>query len=283
MSKTSGSNTSVVPAEVADLIEESRTIQGWIDRLASHEGAASPEVFERVGSDYAGRLESVTDKLARHRTDLASSLDTRRGEVDTLVADRDGQTAELEEGTLRHAVGEFSDEAWDERRTSLEGAVSDLAELLEMEQGAVAELAAIVAAIDGGGASSGSAVAEASLTEAPGEPEAVAVDTGADSSGEADEVDPEAAAEAAEEAVAEADEVPAEEAAAAEQEAPAEDDVEITVEAADEAAAAESAGDEEGGDYLDELEFLESLSLDESDRFDAVSAMLDEDEGKTDG
>jgi hypothetical protein len=30
-------------------------------------------------------------------------------------------------------------------------------------------------------------------------------------------------------------------------------------------------------EFMDELEFLESLSLDDADSFDAVSAMLDED------
>jgi len=46
------------------------------------------------------------------------------------------------------------------------------------------------------------------------------------------------------------------------------------------------APEDVAGDYLDELEFLESLSLEEAERFDAVSAMLDEDEsgnGKKEG
>ena len=37
----------------------------------------------------------------------------------------------------------------------------------------------------------------------------------------------------------------------------------------------------DSGDFMDELEFLESLSLDDADNFDAVSAMLDEDEGES--
>ena len=35
---------------------------------------------------------------------------------------------------------------------------------------------------------------------------------------------------------------------------------------------------EDVNEFMDELEFLESLSLDDADSFDAVSAMLDEDE-----
>ena len=35
---------------------------------------------------------------------------------------------------------------------------------------------------------------------------------------------------------------------------------------------------QEAAEFMDELEFLESLSLDDTDSFDAVSAMLDEEE-----
>ncbi len=53
---------------------------------------------------------------------------------------------------------------------------------------------------------------------------------------------------------------------------------EVVTEAATPVEANEDAGPEAGGDYLDELEFLESLSLGDSERFDAVSAMLDDEE-----
>jgi hypothetical protein len=44
-----------------------------------------------------------------------------------------------------------------------------------------------------------------------------------------------------------------------------------------EEAAGESGGGEPGGgEFLDELEFLESLSLDDPESFDAVSKMLEE-------
>jgi hypothetical protein len=36
------------------------------------------------------------------------------------------------------------------------------------------------------------------------------------------------------------------------------------------------AGESGGGEFLDELEFLESLSLDDPESFDAVSKMLEE-------
>jgi hypothetical protein len=65
------------------------------------------------------------------------------------------------------------------------------------------------------------------------------------------------------------EEAPAEAEVAAE--AVADDSAESIVESP-----ADAAAQAEGGDYLDDLEFLESLSMDEIDRLDGVSAMLEE-------
>jgi len=289
MSKPSDSAGFVVPAEVRELIEESRTIQGWMDRLSSHAGAARPEVFERVRADYQGRLDGVNGKLARHRADLEGRLDARRSEVESLRSDRDSHQAELEEARLRHAVGEFSDSRWEDRRGSIEESLGELDALLEVEEGAVAELSGIIESIGEGG------------TPVPGvavmaEPEIVVegleveIESGLGTEEEVDERDeadegPEPEVEAAAEAeVAGGPDALAEESEEEDSDASElEEEDEPAVASAERPARAHlvDAGDEDeeaGGEYVDELEFLESLSLDEADRFDAVSAMLDEEE-----
>jgi hypothetical protein len=307
MSNSRDDNSALIPSEVRDLIEESRTVQDWLDRLASHESDASPEVFDRVREDYNGRLEKATERLAQHRSELAGSLDTRRSELESLQADRDSQAADLEEARLRHMVGEFTDDRWNELSQSIEGSLSELSELLEMEDGAVAELAAIVTSIDEGRLPTVKTEPATAFPDVPEEPAVEATDEGDDDIlGEGvsammepaivDEdvsAEPEPAivdeVETVEEETSEEDspedETSVVEASAESEESTDEAPEEITVEATDDgpdgapsAEAVAAADAEEGGDYLDELEFLESLSLDESDRFDAVSAMLDEDD-----
>lgn len=286
MSKPSDSAGSVVPAEVRELIEESRTIQGWMDRLSSHAGDARPEVFERVQSDYQARLDGVTGKLARHRTDLVGRLDARRSEVESLRSDRDSHQAELEEARLRHAVGEFSDSRWEDRRSSIEESLGELDALLEVEEGAVSELSGIIDNIGEGGTP---ATGVAAMAEAEIVVEGLEVDLESAIDAEETEVeeepDIEEEPEAEVEAVAEAG--PEEPESELEEEAsePEEEAEEPAVASAERPAATppvdagdDDADEEPGGEYLDELEFLESLSLDEADRFDAVSAMLDEEE-----
>lgn len=249
MTDQSGSSRPVVPAAVSDLIEESQTIQGWIERLAGHAGEARPEVFERVLGDYQERLEKVTGTLAQHRADLAASLDGRQAEVETLQADRDSHAAELEEARLRHAVGEYSDRKWDDRREAIEGSLGELDELLDIEKAAVGELTGIIDSMEAGEAPP--QVQGPAAVEVRDEPEIVVerVDD-VESVDDVEVIDETAAEDLAE---------------AAEASAGADGDVDD--------------GDvDDGDDYVDELEFLESLSLDESDKFDAVSAMLDDEE-----
>lgn len=286
MSKPADSAGSVVPSEVRELIEESRTIQGWIDRLSSHADEARPEVFERVRADYSSRLGGVTGKLARYRSDLVERLESRQSEVTSLRDDRDSHAAELEEARLRHAVGEFSDARWEDRRGSIEESLGELDALLEIEESAVAELSGII-----------SSIGEAGTPAVDVAPAPEIVVEGLDVGAVEEEMEPEpveAVAEAVEDAGAEAEEADAEGelvASLGDEPAEASDDFVEDVEAEEEeapVAASEAPAqpvtlvdaedDEAGGEYLDELEFLESLSLDEADRFDAVSAMLDEEE-----
>ncbi len=260
---------SVIPAEVSGLIDESQRIQGWIARLAEYEKETSPAVYEKVLTDYQSRLAGVTGKLAAHRVDLVGTLERHRAEVESLRGERSEHAAELEEAKLRHAVGELPDSDWDKRRSSIDGKLTSLDDRISASDTTVAELESIISAIPAEGEEGAAKVPKwmSGLGQEAAEPEAAEQDDPVAEAGPAGEDEP-AGAEAAEDedeeeiAVAVAEEVPAEESApeaeraAASDETPAEED-----------------------EYLDELEFLESLSLEESDRFDAVSAMLEEDEG----
>lgn len=257
MSKQPGGSEPVVPAEVSDLIEESQTVQSWIERLAEHSSDVRADVFERVLTDYQNRLGKVTGALAKYRSDLVSGLDGRQAQVASLQADRDSHAADLEEARLRHAVGEYSEGTWDDRRESIEASLHEIDELLDAEQGAVAELTAIIDSIEKGHAPPASGSPPAETAEMPS-------DTTVELAEAEESFEPEKAVE--------------------EDGETGEDVIESVTEASPVPPADRVDGDPgAAGDYMDELEFLESLSLDESEKFDAMSAMLDDEEsGKKD-
>jgi chromosome segregation protein len=250
MADTKLSTDSVIPAEVTELIGESQKIQGWIEKLAELRDETTPAV-----------LAEVTSRLSTHQSDLSKTLDKRRTDVEKLRTERDEQAAELEEAKLRFAVGEYGSDEWDERRGRIERGLQSIKDRLSAEDATLDELQAILASIP----------PEGSATKGAQEPAAAPAWM-------ASAAATEAVSEVAAEGTAEA---PKKEPAKTAEEADAEKPEKMAATAAKSGAKDKEGGEAEGdeGEYLDELEFLESLSLEESDRFDAVSAMLDEEEG----
>lgn len=276
----------VVPDEVNRLLDERSQVQGWLERLAELRDEATPEVYARVESDYRGRLEEVNGRLSSHRADLEGSLAAQRERVSSLQADRDERAAELEEAKLRFSVGEYDDEEWDRRREAAQGAIAELDGRLEEARAALEEVEGVLAALPGGEAAE---VWRSSAAEA-----AESAQSALAESREARSTEVERAAgpemEGPETAVAET-EAPAagpdREFAELESRTAPPDAAEASAvdrpgaDASDRREAAEAASSDD--DFLDELEFLESLSLDDSKRFDAVSAMLEGEEEAEEG
>lgn len=256
---------SIIPAEVSELIEESQKIHGWIQKLAGLRDETTPAVYEKVDADYTARLGDVTSRLAEHQADLSKTLEKRRTGAERLRAERDEQAAELEEAKLRFAVGEYGSEEWDKQRGRIERGLQSLKDRLASEDAALEELEAILASIPGEGEA------------APEEREKQPVWMKRDEPGET-------APEDAPGAEIEADEAGGDDVAEKDVEETSPGEGRIVAAAEESARSTDGAAESretrtEEGEYLDELEFLESLSLEEADRFDAVSAMLDEEEG----
>lgn len=297
--------TDPIPPQIDELLERRATYSRWLDRLEEATEEARPDVVRRIRSDYQDRLEEVRSELAEHRQDLAAELDRRSGRVEGLETDREEALARREEAEIRHRVGEYDDERWERERGELDETIRELEGELESERDAIDQLRSALEIIDSSPAPREEAAEESGQT-AGGEAVEAADDVGAvDASdgepgedtaraGEADGEDrpplrlvDEGEEEAGEEegVAEEADEDPspgpAGEVSADEAPTGREEPSSDVREAAGGGEAAEGSAEETRA--YDELEFLESLSLDDADQFDAVSAMLDAaDEGEDD-
>jgi hypothetical protein len=295
----------VIPEAIRELLEKRGTFQAWLNRLDELGSEFRPEVADKVRSDYASRLGEVEAELEGHRAELEAALADRTAAVEKVDAEHDARSAELEETQLRHVVGEFDDAEWERRRSEHQVQIDELEAELTAQRSAVDSLQTVLSELTGQAA----AASVSAAIEADAEPldeAAVAEDTAwmtqpfddaADDSPEVVEKEATQEAEAAEEAT-----VTVEEEVGADVESAVERDKDLVrpelvdqevaerdfadaefVEAEvvdEEEVASESVLDEpDTGDFMDELEFLESLSLDDAASFDAVSAMLDEDEG----
>lgn len=263
----SGSGPSAVPAEIRELLEQRATYREWIRKLEEMSARARPEVQERVRSDYRERLAGVEERLAAHDSELRSTLQERQEALAELESSREKRVAALEEAELRHAVGEYDEEAWAGARSEHQEALDALESDLAGQRGAVAELRDVLAQLrgrepaagrreegsggrEGGiGAQAASSAAESSPPESPAEEAETAAEpwapSPAASSPEATSGGPEPRPAAAGERTAEESENPEE--------------------------------------FEDELEFLESLSLEEGESMGSLSWTIDEEEGEEGG
>jgi uncharacterized coiled-coil protein SlyX len=300
----------VIPEAIQALLEKRGTFQDWLSRLDELGTDFRPEVAEKVRSDYRGRLTEVESELAGHRTELESALAERSEAVDQIAGRHDAHAAELEETELRHAVGEFDDEEWEKRRGEQQARLDELEADLTAQRSAVGSLQTVLGELTGGATAAASGAAAEAEVVAESEPpipdELVATEDewpepGGDETLDVesaddldawmtqplDEVEPGTEVEEAVEDVARAELVDADvvetdfaDAEFVDAEVVDADAESAEAEKPEAPSETEPAADErEPAEFMDELEFLESLSLDEPDNFDAVSAMLDEDDG----
>ena len=287
MTAEQGGQDLVIPDAIRTLLERRAQYMEWLAKLDDLGGKYRPEVAKRVRADYRTRLTGVEDELHGHKEELESSLWQRKQQLSEFMQRHEVCAAELEEAELRHQVGEFDEGEWENRKEAHERELADVAGSLDVEREAVAELGAVLLQVTSPSEAAATRHVEPGAWPDPGpanppaDAESTLVVDEQPGSGKAVE-DKIVDEEATDDAVEAADHVLGDTAAAIDEPAEllrAEEVVEqVVVEepTLTEVPSTEKLG--EGDEFLDELEFLESLSLDDPESFDAVSRMLEEGE-----
>lgn len=130
----------IVPPEIEELLQRRDTFRGWLRKLNGMADEIRTDVHRRVLEDYRSRLDRVEEELSSHAAALEDSLEEKRASVAELEQEREQKAAALEEAEVRHAVGEFTGEEWENLRQESESDLSDLAERLDSERRALARL-----------------------------------------------------------------------------------------------------------------------------------------------
>ncbi len=286
MTADQGGHGLVIPDAIRTLLQRRAQYMEWLARLDTLGGDFSPDVADRVRADYRVRLTAVEGELHGHREELESSLAAREQQMEELERRHRSCTLELEEIELRHQVGEFDEAEWSDRKRVHDEELAEIASGLAVEREAVAELGAVLLQVANPSRENDTVPVE---SEAPASVQEVVVDESPEPEPVLEVVpdepvaDPESVTEEPAETVAEVLEDLALEFSESSDAELAEKLGGYAVQSEEETVApatptiVESAG---GDQFLDELEFLESLSLDDPDSFDAVSRMLEEEDGE---
>lgn len=275
MTMTDQTRTSVVPEEIASLLERRTTLRGWLAAVEDRREKVREDVFRRVRDDYRERLEGVEASLATHRSDLAASLDDREAVVAELEEEREVRAADLEEVELRHAVGEYDEDAWRERKAEHEDVLSELEGRLESERAATEQLREVLDELEDLG-SEPATVSEPATASGPA-PAAGSAETSRRPARTSEAAEPEVAGRE--------EEAPATSGTASTEEPASGDDPDDRV--AEEPSEVEppsspAVEESESREAEDALDFLENLSLEGVD-FDTLDLDAEEGEGRTSG
>lgn len=94
--------------ESLKLKEERRILKERLAKIEKTKGEVSQQVFEKVQSDYLGRLEGVNDQLLAKKQDIDRELAGLYETRDKIQANLKSHKDVLEEIQLRHQLGEYS-------------------------------------------------------------------------------------------------------------------------------------------------------------------------------
>jgi hypothetical protein len=124
-------DTSPGGAPIEALLQERTRFQQWLAKLDSSAGSAPAAVRAKVRADYQGRLQAVIEQLKSHADTIRSALDRHQGEQKELAGRRFEAEEALAEAEVRHLVGEYADDAWDQMRAQTTQTIESLQAELE--------------------------------------------------------------------------------------------------------------------------------------------------------
>ena len=111
---------------VATLFAERQRFEGWLAALEAKRASTPQHIYDRVKSDYEGRLRGVMEQLRAQRANVearATSLTNRIGELESEARTHEDERAEIE---LRASIGEIDEEQCDTTRRAAEQRLSSI-------------------------------------------------------------------------------------------------------------------------------------------------------------
>jgi hypothetical protein len=124
-------DTSPGGAPIEALLQERARFQQWLAKLESSASSAPAAVRAKVRADYQSRLQAVIEQLKSHAETIRSALDRHQGEQRELAGRRSEAEESLAEAEVRHLVGEYADDAWEQMRARTTQTIESLQAELE--------------------------------------------------------------------------------------------------------------------------------------------------------
>jgi hypothetical protein len=102
--------------EAEDIKKERRLLKDRLDKLDETRSSVSEAVYQKVRADYGGKMNRTTEKLVSLKKDLELEERKLLDKKLTVEANLKLHSEKIEEATLRHALGEFTEKEHNEIR-----------------------------------------------------------------------------------------------------------------------------------------------------------------------
>ena len=134
---------------IESLLEQRAQYEQWLTKLEAAANNAAPAVRQKVRGDYEARLRGVIDRLRGHAATISGELERHQGAQADLDQQRRLAEEELAEAEVRHAVGEYTEEEWQQISGESESRLEGLREQLRTVGNEIARLAEVQSLISG--------------------------------------------------------------------------------------------------------------------------------------
>ena len=132
---------------IDDLLAEREEFEQWLSRLDEKPDLASDKVRTKVRDDYQSRLEKVMEELGSHSDTIAEQLAEHRITQEDLTTRETSAREELAEAEVRHAVGEYDDDEWQTLKGISDEQLNQIGTELTEVSGEIERLASVQALI----------------------------------------------------------------------------------------------------------------------------------------
>ena len=95
---------------VARLFAERQRLEGWLAALDGRRASTPAHIYERVRSDYEGRLRGVISELKEHRSSVEAMVESMEQRLGALGAEEGRHQDDRSEAELRASIGELDEE-----------------------------------------------------------------------------------------------------------------------------------------------------------------------------
>lgn len=121
--------------ETAKLRQERATIAERLAKIEATRDQVSPQVFERVSSEYRGKFNAITQSLMEKKAEVDRELSTLYETRQKVTANLDVQKTALEELEFRKQLGEFDEKEFDDRAKEAKDKLTKFQKIVEAVTG----------------------------------------------------------------------------------------------------------------------------------------------------